>query len=77
MEVMESCLVGFARFRLIHPHPTRMPILGAIGLGLTIIVLKVLMGEVFAEIEKTLVLGLHAFQLTLSIASQMAAVAAP
>lgn len=52
-----------------------MPILGALGLGLMIIVLKTLVSDIFAELETTIILGLHAVQVPLSIAAQMAAVA--
>jgi len=52
-----------------------MPIFGALGLGVTIIVLKVLTPEIFSALENVVLTFLHGAQVALDAASQLAAVA--
>lgn len=52
-----------------------MPIFGAIGLGIGILVLKVLTPEIFSELDKTIIIFLHGAQVSIAAATQLAAVA--
>ncbi len=50
-----------------------MPIFGAIGLGVTIIVLKTLVPAIFAQLSATIIAFLHGAELSANAASQLAA----
>jgi hypothetical protein len=53
-----------------------MPIFSVIGLGILIIVLKVLVPVIFGQLEQTILAFLHGAQISALIASQLAASAA-
>jgi len=53
-----------------------MPIFSVIGLGLLIIVLRVLVPAIFGQLEETILAFLHGAQISATIASQIAGSAA-
>ncbi len=57
----------------VTPHP--MQIFGALGLGLTIIILQATVPAVFSELMNTIIAVLQAVQITFSVASQIAGAA--
>ncbi|MGB4076736.1 MAG: hypothetical protein WBK28_03475 [Minisyncoccia bacterium] len=59
---------------LIH-HKKPMPILGALGLLLTILVLQGMVPKIFHEIEATILALLHGAQISIEAATQLAAIA--
>ncbi len=52
-----------------------LAMLQAIGLGMTIIVLEVLVPGIFSELSKTVIVFLHSAQLAFTAAGQIASVA--
>ncbi len=58
----------------VTPHP--MQIFGALGLGLTIIILQSTVPTVFRELLETIVVALDAAQATFSVVSLLAGAAA-
>ena len=59
-----------------YPSPlTRMKIFGALGLGLTILILQALVPAIFASLEQTILLALHGAQVALLAATHIAAAA--
>lgn len=52
-----------------------MQIFGALGLGLTIIILQATVPAVFSELMNTIIVALQAVQITFSVASQIAGAA--
>ncbi len=53
-----------------------MPIFQAVGFGILIITLRVLVPAIFAQLETTIIAFLHGAQISATIASQLAATAA-
>lgn len=53
-----------------------MPIFSALGLGLLIIVLKMLVPAIFAQLSSTIIAFLHGAQVSADVATQLAASAA-
>ena len=53
-----------------------MPILSAIGLGILIIMLKMLVPAIFAQLSSTIIAFLHGAQVSADVASGLAASAA-
>ncbi len=54
-----------------------MPILGAIGLGLTIFVLQASVPAIFGELERTIILALQSTQVILTSVTLIAGAAGP
>jgi hypothetical protein len=54
-----------------------MPILGAIGFGLTLFVLQSMVPAIFSELETTIILALQSTQMILSSVSLIAGAAGP
>ena len=68
-------LVASSRSRLIH-HRKIMPIFSAIGFGIMLLILSVVMRPVFIELERTAVAFLAGARISAEIATQIAASAA-
>jgi hypothetical protein len=56
---------------------TRMPILGALGLGLTLFVLQSMVPAIFGELQSTIIVALQGAKAILSTASLIAGAAGP
>jgi hypothetical protein len=56
---------------------TRMPILGALGLALTLFVLQSMVPAIFSELQSTVIVALQSAKAILSTASLIAGAAGP